>query len=102
TGRGTPTRRSQPRCATTASGEPAWPGPEALRVGLGCMRLSTDPDRSEPRALQTIAAAVEAGVTVFDTARAYGLDTADFGHNERLLVRALRACGAVDRARVVT
>jgi aryl-alcohol dehydrogenase-like predicted oxidoreductase/predicted kinase len=66
------------------------------------MRLSTDPNRSEPRALQTIAAAVEAGVSVFDTARAYGLDTADLGHNERLLVRALRACGAVDRARVVT
>jgi aryl-alcohol dehydrogenase-like predicted oxidoreductase/predicted kinase len=66
------------------------------------MRLSTDPDRSEARALETIAAAVQAGITVFDTARAYGLDAGDLGHNEALLARALRACGAADRAQVVT
>ena len=66
------------------------------------MRLSTDPDRSEARALATIAAAAGAGISVFDSARAYGLDATDLGHNERLLVRALRACGAADRARVVT
>src|SRR3954452_23667251 len=59
------------------------------------MRLSTDPDRDEERALATIAAAVDAGVTVFDTARAYG-------DNERLLARALRSCGAERDARVVT
>ena len=59
------------------------------------MRLSTDPDRDEERALATIAAAVDAGVTVFDTARAYG-------DNERLLARALRRCGAERDARVVT
>ena len=46
--------------------------PPELRIGLGCMRLSTDEDRDEERALETIAAAAEAGVTVFDTARAYG------------------------------
>ena len=66
------------------------------------MRLSTDADRSEARALETVAAAAEEGVTVFDTARAYGLDAADLGHNERLLARALRVCGAAGRARVVT
>jgi aryl-alcohol dehydrogenase-like predicted oxidoreductase/predicted kinase len=66
------------------------------------MRLSTDADRSEARALETIAAAVEAGITVFDTAHAYGLDAGDLGHNERLLARALRACGAADDAHVVT
>ena len=66
------------------------------------MRLSTDPDRSEARALETIAAAIEAGITVFDTARAYGRDADDLGHNERLLARALRSCGAADRAHVVT
>jgi aryl-alcohol dehydrogenase-like predicted oxidoreductase len=59
------------------------------------MRLSTDADREEERALATISAAVEAGVTVFDTARAYG-------DNERLLARALRRCGAEGHARVVT
>jgi aryl-alcohol dehydrogenase-like predicted oxidoreductase/predicted kinase len=66
------------------------------------MRLSTDPGRDEQRALDTIAAAAEAGVTVFDTARAYGLDESDLGHNERLLARALGRCGAERSARVVT
>jgi aryl-alcohol dehydrogenase-like predicted oxidoreductase/predicted kinase len=58
------------------------------------MRLSTDPDRDEERARQTIAAAVAVGVTVFDTARAYGRDETELGDNERLLARALRASSA--------
>ena len=59
------------------------------------MRMSTDENRDEALALETIAAAAEAGMTVFDTARAYG-------GNERPLARALRSCGARDRARIVT
>ncbi|HSD03797.1 MAG TPA: aldo/keto reductase [Gaiellales bacterium] len=74
---------------------PAWLDPGELRVGLGCMRLSIGEERDELRALETIAAAVEAGVTVFDTARAYG-------DNERLLARALHGAGAAGRARIVT
>ena len=35
------------------------------------MRLSTDEDRDDERAFETIAAAADAGITVFDTARAY-------------------------------
>jgi aryl-alcohol dehydrogenase-like predicted oxidoreductase/predicted kinase/histidinol phosphatase-like enzyme len=66
------------------------------------MRMSTDEDRDEQRALETIAAAADAGITVFDTARSYGRDESELGHNERLLARALRACGAAERARVVT
>jgi aryl-alcohol dehydrogenase-like predicted oxidoreductase/predicted kinase len=66
------------------------------------MRLSTDDDRDEERALETIAAAAAAGVTVFETARAYGRDEIELGHNERLLVRALRDCGAAAGARIVT
>ena len=66
------------------------------------MRLSTDEDRDEERAVETIRAAVEAGITVFDTARAYGHGEHDLGHNERLLARALRRSGAEARARVVT
>ncbi len=55
------------------------------------MRLSTG---EHPDA--TIAAAADAGIIVFDTARAYG-------DNESLLARALRACGgAHERARIVT
>ncbi|HEU5055483.1 MAG TPA: aldo/keto reductase, partial [Kofleriaceae bacterium] len=76
-----------------------WLGPGELRVGLGCMRLSTEPDRDEGRALATIAAALAAGVTVFDTARAYAAGEAELGHNERLLARALAGQG---RARVVS
>jgi aryl-alcohol dehydrogenase-like predicted oxidoreductase/predicted kinase len=66
------------------------------------MWLSTDPDRTEGRARATIAAAVQAGITVFDTAHAYGLDESDLGHNERLLAPALRDAGAERVARVVT
>jgi aryl-alcohol dehydrogenase-like predicted oxidoreductase len=66
------------------------------------MRLSTEPERDEELALATIAAAVDAGMTVFDTARSYGLGEDDLGHNERLLARALRRSGAEARARIVT
>jgi aryl-alcohol dehydrogenase-like predicted oxidoreductase/predicted kinase len=66
------------------------------------MRMSTDERRDEQLARETIAAAVEVGVTVFDTARAYGRDESELGHNERLLAAALRACGATANARVVT
>jgi aryl-alcohol dehydrogenase-like predicted oxidoreductase len=52
-------------------------------------------------ASETIAAAANAGITVFDTAHAYG-DGAAYGQNERLLSRALRACGADRRAWIVT
>jgi aryl-alcohol dehydrogenase-like predicted oxidoreductase/predicted kinase len=66
------------------------------------MRLSTDESRDEEVALETIAAAAEAGMTVFDTARAYGLGAGELGHNERLLARALRRAGADASARIVT
>ena len=79
-----------------------WLEPAELRVGLGCMRLSTDEDRDESRASETIAAAAEAGITVFDTARAYGRGENELGHNERMLARELRRCGAAQRARIVT
>jgi len=79
-----------------------WLGASELRIGLGCMRLSTEPERDEESALETIAAAADAGMTVFDTARSYGLGEDDLGHNERLLVRALRRSGADARARIVT
>jgi aryl-alcohol dehydrogenase-like predicted oxidoreductase len=66
------------------------------------MRLSTDADRDEGRGLETIAAAAEAGITIFDTARSYGRGEGEVGHNERLLARALRGCGADGVARIVT
>jgi aryl-alcohol dehydrogenase-like predicted oxidoreductase len=81
---------------------PGWLAASELRIGLGCMRLSTDENRDDELALETIAAAAAAGITVFDTARAYGLDASELGHNERLLARALRRCGADANARIVT
>ncbi len=79
-----------------------WLDPSELRVGLGCMRLSTDSDRDEATGLATIAAAMGAGVTVFDTAHAYGRNAAAAGHNERLLARAVRDAGMERSARIVT
>ncbi len=82
---------------------PGWLDAPELRIGLGCMRLSTAADRDEALAAQTIAAAVEAGITVFDTARAYGRDETDLGHNERLLAGVLaRVPEAASRPRIVT
>ncbi len=63
---------------------PTWLDESELRVGLGCMRLTNE---------APIIAAAEAGITVFDTARAYG-------GSEQLLGRALRGMGL--RGRVVT
>src|SRR6202012_5282353 len=60
---------------------PDWLAPPELRVGLGCMRLSTDADRDPERAVATIAAAVDAGITIFDPARAYSHDADELGHN---------------------
>jgi aryl-alcohol dehydrogenase-like predicted oxidoreductase len=66
------------------------------------MRMSTDEQRDERLAVETIAAAAGAGVTVFDTAHAYGRSESELGHNERLLARALRDSGAERKARIVT
>jgi aryl-alcohol dehydrogenase-like predicted oxidoreductase len=79
-----------------------WLATNELRIGLGCMRLSTDPDRDPDRARATIEAALAAGITVFDTARAYAHDAGELGHNERLLAQALRSAGAEGTARIVT
>src|SRR5689334_18130723 len=75
-----------------------WLDPTELRIGLGCMRLPAD----EELALDTIQAAASAGITVFDTARAYGSDPAVPGASERLVARALRTAGCQERARIVT
>ncbi len=66
------------------------------------MRMSTAGDRDEQLAHETIAAAAAAGIRVFDTARAYGRDEAELGHNERLVASALKHAGAASTARVVT
>ncbi len=63
----------------------------ASPLALGCMRLSTERDRDEARATAVLHAALDAGVTLLDTADVYCLDDNDIGHNERLIARALRS-----------
>lgn len=65
------------------------------------MRLSTESSRDEQGALATLEAALAAGIRVFDSARAYGLDEHDLGHNERLLARAIKSKPEL-AARVIT
>ena len=68
-------------------------------IAIGCMRLSTIPDRDDDRGIAVLHAAFDAGVTFLDTADAYSLDDSDFGHNERLIARAVESWPG-DRARV--
>lgn len=60
-------------------------------VGMGCMRLSTDRDRDDARSAAVLLAALDAGVTLLDTADAYCRDASETGHNERLIAGALAA-----------
>ncbi|MCX3291968.1 aldo/keto reductase [Streptomyces sp. NEAU-H22] len=62
-------------------------------VGLGAMPLSIEGRPDEERALATVHAALDAGVTLLDTADSYHLPGAAPGHNERLVARALETYG---------
>ena len=67
-------------------------GPSVSALGLGCMGMSEFYGRADrDTALNTIAAALEAGITLFDTGDFYGM-----GDNEVLLAEALQ--GKRDRA----
>ncbi len=62
-------------------------------IGLGGMPMSIEGRPEEERSVATIHAALEAGVTLFDTADAYHRDADEVGHNEELFARALRSWG---------
>ncbi|MEY9994356.1 aryl-alcohol dehydrogenase-like predicted oxidoreductase [Streptomyces sp. V4I8] len=62
-------------------------------VGLGVMPLSIEGRPDDARALATVHAALDAGVTLLDTADSYHLPGAEPGHNELLVARALAAYG---------
>ncbi len=73
-------------------------------IGLGCMPLSGAGMLAErPRALATVHAALDSGMTLLDTADIYAPDGAQFGHNEVLVGEAVRswAGSSVDRDRIV-
>ncbi|WP_405995783.1 aldo/keto reductase [Streptomyces sp. NBC_00986] len=62
---------------------------EVSAIGLGGMPMSIEGRPDEARSLATIHAALDAGVTLIDTADAYHLHADDIGHNETLIAKAL-------------
>lgn len=62
-------------------------------IGLGAMALSIEGRPDERRAVATVHAALDAGVTLIDTADSYHWHAGERGHNELLLARALRSYG---------
>ena len=62
-------------------------------IGLGGMPMSIEDRPEEQRSIATIHAALDAGVTLIDTADAYHLLPGEAGHNERLIARALATYG---------
>jgi aryl-alcohol dehydrogenase-like predicted oxidoreductase len=58
-------------------------------IGLGGMPMSIEGRPDEARSIATIHAALDAGVTLIDTADSYHLLAGEVGHNERLIARAL-------------
>ncbi|CAM5787254.1 aldo/keto reductase [Cellulomonas persica] len=69
-------------------------GPRTVSaIGLGGMPMSIEGRPDEARSVATIHAALDAGVTLIDTADAYHLHADEVGHNEELIARALRTYG---------
>jgi aryl-alcohol dehydrogenase-like predicted oxidoreductase len=62
---------------------------EVFPIGLGGMPMSLSSRPAEEQSIRTIHAALDAGVNFIDTADAYSADDKDFGHNERLIAKAL-------------
>ena len=62
-------------------------------IGLGGMPMSIEGRPDRDRALATVHASLDAGVTLIDTADAYHLEANDVGHNEDLVAEALRTYG---------
>jgi aryl-alcohol dehydrogenase-like predicted oxidoreductase len=62
-------------------------------IGLGGMPMSIEGRPEEDRSIRTIHAALDAGVTLIDTADAYHLYADEVGHNESLIAKALASYG---------
>jgi aryl-alcohol dehydrogenase-like predicted oxidoreductase len=78
-------------------------GLQVSAIGLGEMPLSLAGRPDEAQAVRTVHAALDAGVTLIDTADSYCRDQSDFGHGEELVARALAAWpGDRDRVLVAT
>ena len=75
---------------------------DIFAVALGGMSMSIQGRPEERRSLETIAAALDAGVDLIDTADVYCLDDEDIGHNERLIGKVLAARGRPANVYVAT
>jgi aryl-alcohol dehydrogenase-like predicted oxidoreductase len=62
-------------------------------IGLGGMPMSIEGRPDEDRSIRTIHAALDAGVTLIDTADAYHIGADEVGHNESLIAKALATYG---------
>ncbi len=62
-------------------------------VGLGGMPMSIEGRPDEARSIATIHAALDAGITLIDTADAYHIRADEVGHNESLIAKALASYG---------
>jgi aryl-alcohol dehydrogenase-like predicted oxidoreductase len=71
-------------------------------IGFGGMPLSIQGRPSEEQGRLVLHAAIDAGMTLLDTADVYCLDDNDIGHNERLIASALRERDDRDAIRVAT
>jgi aryl-alcohol dehydrogenase-like predicted oxidoreductase len=69
-------------------------------VGLGGMPMSIEGRPDGDRSVATVVAALEAGVTLIDTADAYHIGADEVGHNETLIASALATWGG-DESQVV-
>lgn len=68
-------------------------GRQVSAIGLGAMPLSMNNDKVYPSfedAVATVHAALDAGVTLIDTADIYAPAWDEMGHNERIVAEALR------------
>lgn len=71
-------------------------------IGFGSMTITQTPDADVDRGVRAVHAALDAGITLFDTADSYG-PTSDMGVNERALISALRSYPAdLDRVVIAT
>jgi aryl-alcohol dehydrogenase-like predicted oxidoreductase len=74
--------------------------PAVTAVGFGAMPLSISGRPDKAQGLKVIQAALDAGMTLIDTADVYCLDDDDIGHNERLVAKAL-ATWSGDRSSIL-
>lgn len=68
-------------------------GRRVSAIGLGGMPMSIEGRPGRERSVATIHAALDAGITLIDTADAYHLNADEVGHNETVIAEALSSFG---------